>query len=200
MVSKNNVIQSVHLRKHWNQNTSQKGLVRTYFDQAGKKLRRRIHRFKKARKIFPRPFDGEFRPVIHCPTQRYNMKVREGRGYSLAELKKAKISQVMAKRFCISIDHRRRTERLENINRLKAYRSRIIVNPAATEKKQLRGQILKISGDSKRVAAIDAPKRKPKVKKEKKPKVKKERKQKKEKKLLKAVKGGDKKGQKKGGK
>lgn len=45
MVGKNNVIQSVHLRKHWNQTGSQKGHVKTYFDQAGRKLRRRFKNY-----------------------------------------------------------------------------------------------------------------------------------------------------------
>jgi hypothetical protein len=42
MVGKNNVIQSAHLRKHWNRNTSSKGLIRVMLNQAGKKQTRRL--------------------------------------------------------------------------------------------------------------------------------------------------------------
>ena len=38
-------------------------------------------------KIFPRPTAGPLRPVVHGQTLKYNMKVRDGRGFSLEELK-----------------------------------------------------------------------------------------------------------------
>lgn len=44
-------------------------------------------RQKKAVKIFPRPTAGPLRPVVHCQTLKYNMKVRAGKGFSLEELK-----------------------------------------------------------------------------------------------------------------
>ncbi|KAK2952098.1 putative 60S ribosomal protein L13-3 [Blattamonas nauphoetae] len=162
MPSKNNVIQSVHLRKHWCASAAHPGHVRTWFNQPARKLRRRNARLTKARQLFPRPVDGSFRSVVHCPTQRYNMKVREGRGFSLAELKKAKINEVEAKRLAISIDHRRRTERLENINRLKQYRARIIINPKQEEAIQLTVPVVKITGTSKRTRATNKPPRHPK--------------------------------------
>ena len=40
----------------------------------------------KAVKVFPRPA-GALRPQVHGQTLKYNMKLREGRGFSLEELK-----------------------------------------------------------------------------------------------------------------
>lgn len=40
----------------------------------------------KAVKVFPRPA-GKLRPQVHGQTLKYNMKLREGRGFSLEELK-----------------------------------------------------------------------------------------------------------------
>ena len=37
---------------------------------------------KRAKQIFPRPIRGPLRPIVHCPTQRYNMKTRRGKGVS----------------------------------------------------------------------------------------------------------------------
>ena len=63
----------------------------------------------------------------------------------------------MAKQFCISIDHRRRTTRQENINRLKAYRARIVIKPKGAQLKQIHGDIIPITGVSKRVRSIPLP-------------------------------------------
>ena len=63
----------------------------------------------------------------------------------------------MAKQFCISIDHRRRTTRQENINRLKAYRSRIVIKPKGAQVKQIFGDVIPITGVSKRVRSIPLP-------------------------------------------
>ena len=40
-----------------------------------------------AEKTFPRPIAGPLRPAVRPPTQRYNMKLRAGRGFTLEELK-----------------------------------------------------------------------------------------------------------------
>ena len=76
-----------HFRKHW------KRYVHTWFDQPASKKRRRRTRLQKAAKIAPRPAAGPLRPVVRCPTFRYNTKVRAGRGFSLAELKVLHIVQ-----------------------------------------------------------------------------------------------------------
>merc|ERR1711924_338459 len=93
----------------------------------------------KAAKIAPRPVAGLLRPVVHPPTQRYNMKLRLGKGFTLAELREAKISPKMARTIGISVDHRRRnrcTESLqENVNRLKLYKSKLMIFPKGSGKK-----------------------------------------------------------------
>jgi ribosomal protein L13E len=40
-----------------------------------------------AEKNFPRPVAGALRPTVRPPTQRYNMKLRAGKGFTLEELK-----------------------------------------------------------------------------------------------------------------
>ncbi len=55
----------------------------------------------------PRPTAGLLRPVVHCPTNKYNTKVRAGRGFTLAELKEAGISRKSALSVGVSVDHRR---------------------------------------------------------------------------------------------
>lgn len=76
----NRVIQSNHLRKHWRER------IKTHFDQPGKKVRRRRLRAEKAKKVFPAPAKGLLRPMVQCPTFKYNMKSRVGRGFTLKEL------------------------------------------------------------------------------------------------------------------
>ena len=76
-----NVLPNAHFKKDWDRR------VKTWFNQAGQKRRRRLLRKEKAAAIAPRPACGLFRPVVHCPTQKYNMKTRLGRGFTLRELK-----------------------------------------------------------------------------------------------------------------
>ena len=56
------------------------------FIQPGSKKRRRNARIQKAAAVAPRPVD-KLRPIVRCPTIKYNRRVRAGRGFSLAELK-----------------------------------------------------------------------------------------------------------------
>ena len=53
---------------------------------------RRLARAAKAAAVAPRPVD-KLRPVVRCPTIRYNRKVRVGRGFTLEELSAAGISR-----------------------------------------------------------------------------------------------------------
>ena len=89
-----------HFRKDWQRR------VKTWFDQPGRKLRRRKTRLDKK-------FVGNFRqiclrPVVRGQTVQYNMKVRHGRGFSFEELEVAGISRKMARSLGIAVDHRRR--------------------------------------------------------------------------------------------
>ncbi len=78
---RNGVIPNAHFKKHWER------WVRTWFNQPGKKKTRRTKRLQKAAAVSPRPASGHLRPVVRCPTFKYNTKVRNGRGFTLEELK-----------------------------------------------------------------------------------------------------------------
>merc|ERR1739845_99161 len=68
-----------------------------------------------------------------------NMKLRLGRGFTLDELREAKISPKLARTIGISVDHRRRnrcSESLQaNVERLKLYKSKLLIFPRKSGKK-----------------------------------------------------------------
>mmetsp|Transcript_11754 Transcript_11754/g.25470 ORF Transcript_11754/g.25470 Transcript_11754/m.25470 type:complete len:198 (-) Transcript_11754:52-645(-) len=107
--------------------------MKTFFDQPAKAKKRSLARKAKAAKMAPRPLAGMLRPVVHCPTSRFNMKIRKGRGFSLDELKAAGISKAYAPTVGIAIDWRRKNRNVEgleaNVERLKEYMSKLIVFP-----------------------------------------------------------------------
>ncbi|KDQ63465.1 hypothetical protein JAAARDRAFT_29483 [Jaapia argillacea MUCL 33604] len=127
----NNVLHGNHFRKDW------QSRVRTWFNQPGRKLRRRNARKAKAATLGVRPL-AHLRPAVRAPTVRYNMKVREGRGFTLAELKEAGIGRKAARGVGIVVDHRRRNLSEEgkalNVLRLKAYKEKLIVFPKNAKK------------------------------------------------------------------
>ncbi|KHO01613.1 60S ribosomal protein L13 [Metarhizium album ARSEF 1941] len=98
----------------------------------GKKASRRVARQAKAAALAPRPVD-KLRPIVRCPTIKYNRKVRAGRGFTLTELKEAGIARPLARTIGIAVDHRRQNLSEEsmaiNVARLKAYRERLILLP-----------------------------------------------------------------------
>merc|ERR1711935_1076580 len=102
----NNVIPNNHFKKDWQK------YVRTWFNQPARKVRRRKARALKAKNTFPRPVAGALRPAVHSQTIRYNMKVRAGRGFTLDELKEAKIPAKLAPTIGIAVDHRRKNKSL----------------------------------------------------------------------------------------
>merc|ERR1712048_1178111 len=114
-------------------------MMRTWLDQAGRKKRRSNNRKAKVAKLFPRPAAGLLRPVVHPPTQRYNMKLRLGKGFTLDELRAAKIPVKRALTIGISVDHRRRNRCAEslqaNVDRLKLYISKLRIFPKKAGKK-----------------------------------------------------------------
>ncbi|CAE6416761.1 unnamed protein product [Rhizoctonia solani] len=122
----NNVLHGNHFRKDWQRR------VRTWFDQPGRKLRRRQARTAKATRLGVRPLQL-LRPAVRAPTVRYNRKIREGRGFTFAELKEAGVGRKEALGLGIVVDHRRRNLSEEgkklNVERLKAYKERLIVFP-----------------------------------------------------------------------
>jgi len=129
-IKHNQQLPNNHFRKDWQR------YVRTHFDQPGRKLRRRNARLAKAAKVAPRPIDL-LRPIVRCPTIKYNRRVRAGRGFSLAELKEAKIPKNFALSIGIPVDHRRRNKSVEalqaNVARLNEYRSKLILFPRKTK-------------------------------------------------------------------
>jgi len=133
MVGKrNNVIPNGHFHKDW------QSYVKTWFNQPARKKRRHLKRLEKARKIAPRPAAGPLRPVVRCPTVRYHTKVRAGRGFTLEEIKRAGLNRGFARTIGISVDHRRKNRSLEslqqNVQRLKEYRSKLILFPLNAKK------------------------------------------------------------------
>merc|ERR1712080_584818 len=124
----NNQLPNAHFHKDW------QNRVRTWFNQPGRKKRRRVSRQKRALAIAPRPVGGALRPVVRCPTFKYNTKVRMGRGFTLEELKTAGISKKYASNIGICVGHRRKnrgTESLQaNVQRIKEYKSKLIVSHA----------------------------------------------------------------------
>ncbi|KAI1108742.1 putative 60S ribosomal protein L13 [Nemania sp. NC0429] len=125
-IKHNNQIQKNHFRKDWQRR------VRTHFDQPTKKIARRKARAVKAAALAPRPVD-KLRPVVRCPTIKYNRRLRAGRGFTLAELKEAGIPRLVAPTVGIAVDFRRQNLSEEslaiNVARLKAYKERLIVFP-----------------------------------------------------------------------
>jgi len=73
----NNAIQKIHLRKHFD-----RGLIKTWFNQAARKRRRLEARRNKADSLAPRPAEA-LRPVVRGQTQRYNRRIKLGRGFTL---------------------------------------------------------------------------------------------------------------------
>ncbi|XP_013387067.1 60S ribosomal protein L13 [Lingula anatina] len=126
-MKRNNMVPNGHFHKDWQTR------VKTWFNQPARKKRRHDRRVKKARLIAPRPVAGPLRPVIRCPTFKYNTKVRLGRGFTLDELKAAGLNKKFARTIGISVDYRRRNKSVEslqqNVQRLKEYRSKLVLFP-----------------------------------------------------------------------
>lgn len=132
MVKHNNIVPNAHFHKDWQRR------IKCFFDQPAKKKSRRLARAAKAAAVAPRPVD-KLRPVVRCPTIRYNRKVRVGRGFSLEELAGAGISRKYAKTVGITVDTRRRNKSVAskqtNVARLKDYLERLVVFPRGSNQK-----------------------------------------------------------------
>ena len=146
MVRHNNIIPNQHFHKKWARR------VKTWFAQPIQKKLRRDKRKAKAAAIAPRPANGALRPVVHCPTQKYNVKTKLGRGFTLEELKAAGINPKFAQTVGIAVDHRRTNKCEEslkvNVARLTEYKQRLIVFPRKMKKAK--------KGDSDASAVSDA--------------------------------------------
>ncbi|KDN38273.1 putative ribosomal protein L13B [Tilletiaria anomala UBC 951] len=131
MAKHNNILHNNHFRKDWQRR------VKVWFDQPGAKKRRRNARAAKAASLGLRPLKS-LRPAVRCPTLKYNTKLREGRGFTLEEIKAAGLKKKDAASIGIPIDHRRKNKSEEglklNAARIQAYRERIVVLPRRTKK------------------------------------------------------------------
>ncbi|KAK8797117.1 hypothetical protein WA158_004327 [Blastocystis sp. Blastoise] len=170
MVKHNNVLVNAHFHKDW------QNRVKTWFNQPAKAAARKLHRKQVASLIAPRPAAGLLRPIVRCPTQKYNMKTRLGRGFTFAELRAAKINPKEARSIGIAVDHKRDNKSVEgfqaNVDRLNAYKSKLILFPkkyctpkngeATAEEckaaKQVIGEILPIEKSASKVEVVEIPK------------------------------------------
>lgn len=129
---RNNMVPNGHFHKDWQR------YVKTWFNQPMRKKRRHQKRVKRARAIAPRPVKGCLRPVVRCPSFKYNTKQRLGKGFTLEELKAAGVQKRVARTIGISVDYRRRNKSVEslqqNVQRLKEYKSKLILFPRKAAK------------------------------------------------------------------
>lgn len=85
--------------------------------------------------------------MVNCPSQKYNTKVRQGRGFTIEELKGAGFDPKYAQTVGIAVDHRRTNKSEEslklNIQRLKDYKARLVVvkKGKTTDVPQLTGAV-----------------------------------------------------------
>merc|ERR1712212_744579 len=86
-----------HFHKDWQR------YVKTWFNQPARKIRRRNKRSAKAARVAPRP-TSNLRPVVACPTFKYDIKQRAGRGFTLEEVKAAGLSKSQARTIGIAVD------------------------------------------------------------------------------------------------
>jgi large subunit ribosomal protein L13e len=132
MVNGNRVVPNQHFHKKWQGSARGPLKVKVMLNQASKKKSRRVARAAKAAAVAPAPV-GQLRPAVHCPTQRYNAKVRLGRGFTVAEIKAAGITVKYAKTIGIAVDARRTNKSQEsldlNTERVKTYLASITVFP-----------------------------------------------------------------------
>ncbi|KAF2892648.1 hypothetical protein ILUMI_13525 [Ignelater luminosus] len=133
MVRHNNAIPNGHFHKRWQKR------VKTWFDQPMRKRRRARKRNARINRKQPMPCEL-LRPMVHCPSTRYNSRIRVGRGFTLRELKVAGLNQTFAQTIGIAVDVRRRNKCVEataiNIQRLKEYRSKLLLFPLNRKKQK----------------------------------------------------------------
>ena len=131
----NQAVSNIHFCKDW------KIRVHTWFKQPFRKMRRHQTRVAKAKQVFPSTIVA-FKPSVHCMTQRYNYKLRLGKGFTLKELQYARINPRLAKTVGIAVDARRVNKSREclmrNVRRLQAYMSRLVVLPKSENEKAKR--------------------------------------------------------------
>lgn len=136
--------------------------VKEWHNQKSRAERRAKNRLIKAKEIYPMPLK-KLRPIVRCPTIRYNKKQRLGKGFTLEELKEAGLQYEYAMRIGISVDNRRRNMNKEtfdlNVSRIKEYLSKITIYKNGAEAKasgvkQHLGRIMQVKRDTPKVEII----------------------------------------------
>ncbi|OAG29506.1 large subunit ribosomal protein L13e [Nematocida displodere] len=127
----NNALSTGHFKK-----SSLK--YKLWFDQPIQKKIRRERRQEKAKKISPRNVEM-LKPAVRCLSNRYNTKMRLGRGFSFAEVLGAGLTANKARRLGIAVDPRRHNYSEEgvqrNIERIKEYLAKTTVYKNVAEAK-----------------------------------------------------------------
>jgi large subunit ribosomal protein L13e len=139
------MIHNVHLKFDWADK------VKTWYNQPGRKKRRRLLRRNKARLVAPNP-THKLRPVVRGQTNKYNTKIKLGRGFTEKELKEAGIKGLAyARSLGIAVDLRRKDTSKEtldlNAGRIKEYLSRMILFPRKEGKTEKKPQVPEATGD-----------------------------------------------------
>lgn len=134
---RNNVVPNVHFHKDWQK------YIKTWFNQPARKARRARRRLTKSK-------PNSLKPVVSCPTMRYSIKKRLGRGFSISELKAVGMSVGYARSIGVAVDPRRKNKSHEsvesNIHRLKVYKNRLqIVSRPGKGKKATAPEVQKLS-------------------------------------------------------
>ena len=137
MVKHNNVVPNGHFRYNWQK------LVKTWFNQPARKVRRRLARDEKKTAFAPRPLKS-LRPLVQGQTLKYSAKEKQGRGFTLFEIKQAGLTAAFARSIGVTVDHRRKNRSAEtlqkNVHRLEVYKSKLTLYPLKPNKPK-KGQI-----------------------------------------------------------
>ena len=145
MVRHNNMLHNVHLKFDW------QNKVKTWYNQPGRKHRRRVLRQKKAKLAEPNP-THKLRPVVRGQTNKYNTKIKLGRGFTVRELKEGGIRGLSyARSLGIAVDLRRKDTSQETLSlnaaRIKEYLGRMILYLRNENKPDKKPQVPEATGD-----------------------------------------------------
>ena len=139
------MIHNVHLKFDWADK------VKTWYNQPGRKKRRRRLRLRKAALTAPNP-THKLRPIVRGQTNKYNTKIKLGRGFTEKELKEAGIRGLSyARSLGIAVDLRRKDTSKEtldlNAGRIKEYISRMILYPRNEKKPDKKPQVAEANAE-----------------------------------------------------
>ena len=145
MVRHNNMLHNVHLKFDW------QNKVKTWYNQPGRKHRRRVLRNKKAKLTEPNP-THKLRPIVRGQTNKYNTKIKLGRGFTPKELKEGGVKGLSyARSLGIAVDLRRKDTSKEtldlNAGRIKEYLARMILYPRKEKKPEKKPQVPEATAD-----------------------------------------------------